>query len=154
MKDGDIYCWRYKDEIAKGGCGSWGAYHCKSQRARVRNGQLFDTYWSSPSDGSWLNPEEIDLEYLGNENELQEIPSSKVAYYDRSDVIDMRHMNNTRDKVYIKPGTKLSADAMMSHAKAKLEDAESDIRVAESRAERYREVITQIENGDLEKVFL
>lgn len=154
MKDGDIYRWRYTNERAKGGLGSWGAYHCKSQRARVCNGKLFDTYWGSQSDGSWLNPEEIELEYLGNENELQEISSGKIAYYDPSDVIDMRHSNNSRDKIYIKPGANFSAAAMMDHVKAKLEAAESDIRIAEGRAERYREAIIQIKNGDLEKVYL
>ena len=94
MRDGDIYRWLWKDEAKRNDFGGFGAYHCYSQIAVAKAGRLFDTYWSDHSKS--LDPDQIELTLLGNSNEMTEIRQYDICYYDRADIVDTRHSNNSR----------------------------------------------------------
>jgi hypothetical protein len=149
MREGDIFRWRYnepKDEDR-----SWGSYHCCSGFAVVRNGRLCDTYWSTGNDGRSFGAEDLpklDLTRLGNFAELNKSRESEADYYDDADIINLNHANSSRGNFYLRRGAQRSVAKMLQAARNKLEDAESDMRIAASRAERLREAIARIEAGD------
>jgi hypothetical protein len=130
MNDGDIYFWRYADEAGR----SYSElYHCKSRKAVVIDGRLVDTFWSSSSDGTVLDPSRVVLEFKGNTANLRTIREWEVKYYDEQDVVDMRHSNSWRTEIYVK------AD-------------ESVIRCAEYKLELLAQSLTDVMDGKLDQV--
>lgn len=147
LKDGDVYFWRWKAPK------DFMPYHCRSQIAVVENGVLKDTFWSSGGE-RMLRPEDIETEYQGNIHEMTEIREYEVDYYRPEDVVDMRHSNSSRAKIYAKPGAARNADCMLAHIQYRIERAQSEIRSAESLIERLREEETKIKAGELEEIYL
>jgi len=153
MKNGDIYFWSWKDSESPHDTYSL-SYWCKSRKAIVVDGELYDTYWGDRSNG-WLDPERVDLDFKGNINDYEVSDWGIHEYYDPSDLIDMRHANDTNGKIYIRKGAQRSRAVMMEKAVYKLEEAESRIRSAQYDVERWTNKIKEINAAeDLTKVYL
>ena len=153
MKPGDIYRWQWRDEERTRG--RWG-YHCKSQIAVVHeSGRLVDTYWdSSPTDGSYLKPEDVCLTFLGNPNDMTQISHWQVPLYRREDIVDMRHPNSSSAKIYLKNGAQKNATRMLEEVESRRRQAVDEKDSAQRTIERMDELKAIIAAGDLDKVFL
>lgn len=145
MKDGDIYRWHWKDMNRSS--------HCCSHLAVVVNGSLLDTFWSVGKNRR-LEPDDVEVQFLGNSNDMTEIPAYKIPYYRREDVIDMRHLNNSSAPIYLKADAERSADAMRSFVNEAIEQAEREKNSAIRQIERMRRHLAHIEAGNLDKVHL
>ena len=152
MREGDIYSWHYppSDKLDHG---AYGSYHCKSQIAVYDGKNLLDTFWgNSPTDGSYLNPEEVVLTLLGNKNEL-EVLTDVEDFYDPSDLVVMRHPNSTSAKTLIKPGASRCKKKMHSVLLNKKNDAEQKIRSAQHDLRRLAVAEYKLENEDISKLY-
>lgn len=152
LKDGDIFRWRWRDDARHANGYPWGSYHCKSQIAAVKNGFLYDTYWSSFD--NVLSQDEVLLTHQCNSNEWSVIPSYQRVYYDDADIVDTRHPNNSSAPIYLRPGAKRSAEAISAQLAHKKERAEGDIRHAKWDLERVAEAEALVAAGKLDEVYL
>jgi hypothetical protein len=152
FKDGDIFKWRWKDDDRHMDCGPYRSYHCKSQIAVAKDGQLFDTFWGDWSSDRVINLDKVIITFLGNENEMEKINECDAQFYKGEDIVDMNHSNNTRAPVYLKPGAKRDAETMRAVIEHELSDQECTIRSATNKAERLRAALTVIEDGRLDEV--
>lgn len=154
MRDGDVYHWRWKDDERDADCGPFRAYHCYSQIAVVKNGELCDTFWSDCSGAKVLDPSEIILDLRGNINDMSEIPEWEMPYYRPEAVVDMRHSNNSRAPIYLKAGAKRDAGVMLERVREKQREAERNIEFAQRRIKDMMEQERLILAGDLDAVYL
>lgn len=152
MREGDIYRWRWADEDQRD-LGSFGAYHCCSRWAVFRNGKLMDTYWAG-FENKILSAEKVELTLVANEDELREIASYETPYYRPSDIVDMRHANNSHGPIYLRNGAEKDAATMLSVVRSKKEEAERVIRFATDQIARCAEMEEQIAKGNLSEVYL
>lgn len=148
MNDGDIYFWRYRDDVKL----SSEPYHCKSRKAIVIDGRLIDTFWSNSSYGTVLDPDHVILDFKGNKNDLRQIREWEAKYYDQDDVVDMRHSNSMRAEIYVKKGAIRSRDALLEQIAEMRRAAESDIRYAQYRLERLAKAEADVMAGRLDEV--
>jgi hypothetical protein len=153
LVDGDIYRWSYRDPDVD--MRQYGTYHCCSRIAVVRRGRLRDTYWgmSAGSDGRSFGPDDVwrlDLERLGNFENLEQAPEYQKNYYDDADIVNLNHSNSSRNNFYLRKGAKRSQKKMLEAARYQLEQNEAAERSAADRAQRLRETIARIEAGDTE----
>lgn len=151
MKDGDIFHWTFKGENVQHG--PFGSYHCCSQIAVFENGVLRDTYWSAGGSCRTVDPAKVNLTYRGNKRKMTEIRESVIQFYRPEDVVDMRHSNNSRAPIYIKPGAERDAETMRENIRWKIERCKSEINSANRRIEMLHEDLAKIEAGDLNKVY-
>ncbi len=151
INDGDVYAWRWKDDKRNADLLSFGSYHCKSQIAVAHSGKLYDTFWGGYPKGG-LNQEDILITFRGNLHEMKEISYWEIACYLRKDIVDMRHSNNTRAKVYIQKDAERDAETMLSHITGLMEDSENDIRQAENRISLLLEDLATVRAGRLNEV--
>ncbi len=151
MHEGDIYFWRYADEVGR--VASY-LYHCKSRKAVVVGGRLIDTFWSSSSDGTVLEPSRVVLEFKGNKSDLRPIREWEVKYYDEGDVVDMRHSNSSRAEIYVKATARRSRPAMLAHIANMKQEQESIIRGAQYRLELLEKSVGDVEAGKLDEVYV
>ena len=151
MNDGDIYFWRYADDMGRNHSD---LYHCKSRKAVVVNGQIIDTFWSCSSDGLVLDPSRVVLEFKGNKSDLRAIRAWEVKYYDEQDVVDMRHSNSSSAEIYVKAGALRSRDAMLAHIAEMKSEQASIIRCAEHRLELLGRSEADVNAGRLDEVYV
>lgn len=145
-KEGDLYRWYYR---APGDDRTYGRYHCCSNVAVFTQGRLRDTYWSISGEGRSFGADDLpklELVYLGNLSDLEKKPKYEGDYYDDADIVDVTHSNG--GTFYIRKGAKRSAAKMLEVAKKRLEQAQSDERMAISKADQLRGAIARIEAGD------
>lgn len=145
LRNGDIFDWWHRDSGLR-------SYRSYSHRAVVTNGRLCDTYWST--DATVLDPEAVELAYLGNVSEMTIIRPYERAYYRAEDVVDMRHANNSRAPVYVRPGAKRDAETMTTAVDSRIEDQRSAIRHAEWLITELEKTRTLINDGRLDDVAL
>ncbi|MCP4986749.1 MAG: hypothetical protein GY928_12060 [Colwellia sp.] len=150
MKENNIYSWRWKDEARHSNRGSFGNYHCYSQIAVVKNGRLYDTYWSDQS--KEIFKKKVILTFLGNSEEMTKLQEWKVNYYRKSDIVDMRHANDTRGIIYLKKGAKKDAEVMLEYVEYKIKNSEDNIRSETRNVEWYTEMKDQINSGKLDEI--
>lgn len=155
MKEGDIYRWTYRDRLDTG---AWGTYHCCSRIAIVQpNGRLRDTYWSSGSDGRSFSADDLpklELTFVANMADLDKAHEYEADYYDDADIVNLNHVNSSRDNFYLRKGAKRSAAKMLEAARHKLERTRSDERMAGLRAKELTAAISRIEAGEIADVYL
>lgn len=129
MKDGDIYRWKYKQEVIDK---YYNPYWCKSQIAIWRkNGKLLvDTYWHS-QDNTIFNEEDInnklELTFVANINDLERCEKHMFNNYDDKDCVDISHANNSNSGFYIKKGAKPSIKKKKEVLKKQIEETQHRI---------------------------
>jgi hypothetical protein len=143
MKENDIFRWHWKP-------GSSWDYHCRSNIAVFVNGGLRDTFWYDWKTRSWLEPEAVDLEFLGNIDECETITPWRIPYYRPADIIDMRHSNDGRAPIYLKRSASKDQAMMLEHAEEKERQAYCDKDRAERAIAEWEDKIRRIKEGDLE----
>lgn len=151
MREGDVFFWRWKDEDRHRDCGPYRSYHCKSQKAVFSNGRLGDTFWNDNGSEA-INEDEVVLEYKGNVNEMTPIYECEIDFYEREDVVDMRHPNSSLEKVYVKSGAKRSERAMREWLAWQWRNALSERDPVFNRMERLHKIEEMIRAGKMDEV--
>lgn len=153
LREGQIFRWRWADEEKHHeGQRVGGSYHCKSQIAIVKNGRLLDTYWSDGGEEA-LDPSKVILTPWCDIS-WPTISRHDVPLYDAADIADTRHPNSSNAPIYLRPGAQRSPAAILAELDHRKELAESDMRVAQSRLERYEEMRALVAAGKLDQVWI
>ena len=150
MKDGDIFTWTFKGDNID--YGSYGSYHCYSQKAVFENGRLYDTYWSSGGRCRALDPAKVNLTYRGNKHEMTEIREDEARFYRPKDVVDMRHANASRAPIYIQPGATRDAATMRELIQSKIERETATIKSSHRYIERLEEDLEKTKRSEESRV--
>jgi len=154
MKNGDIYFWSWKEGESPNSDYTL-SYWCKARKAIVVDNELYDTYWGWDRSKGWLDPKRVELDFKGNVNDYHASKHGEHLYYDSSDLIDMRHANDTNGTIWIRNGADKSKVVMIEYAVDKLEDAERALRYAKNDIEKWTNKIKEIDAADdLTKVYL
>lgn len=153
LKKGDIYRWTWRGPKGRE-CGRYDNYHCKSQIAKFDGKNLVDTFWAcSPTDNSYLDPDDVDLVLLGNTSEMT-VLADQSEYYRPEDLVDMRHRNHSTAPIYLKKGATRDKETMLELVRRKQRDAKHKIESAQFALSTLSENEEKIANDDLENVFI
>lgn len=158
-KQGDVVFWRYKENYAKSLHNN--RYWCKSKLAiyhDVKGGRFADTYWSNSSSDSFIfkpdDPEIEIVEYYGNLADFKQCTEEVFSYYDREDIVDLRHGNDSRS-LYLRKEAIKSAAVMFAAMNEKVKKLQRDIDYALQEKNRIEEIIKNMESGcSLEGIYL
>lgn len=158
-KQGDIVFWRYKGDYAKHI--HHDRYWCKSKLAifhDVKGGRFCDTYWSNSSNDSFIfkpdDPQIEIVEYYGNLADFKQCTEEVFLYYDRADIVDLRHGNDSCS-LYLWKEAKKSAAVMFASLNEKVQKIERDIDYGLREKARLQKIICDMESGcSLEGVYL
>jgi hypothetical protein len=151
MREGDIYSWRWADSDKHADSAAFRNYRCKSCIAEYDGKSLTDTFWTSRTDGSWLNPDDVALTLLGNKNDMT-VLADRPEFYRREDLVSMKHSNNSGAPIYLKAGAKRNADVMRGLLHRKQEEKRYAIRSATQDLERLALAERDVENGLIDKL--
>ena len=153
LKDGDIYFWSFKEVDLDRGYEF--TYWCKSRKAVVWDGRIIDTYWNTlGSDDYIVHPNEVNLEYQGNTNEMTVIDRWETEYYTPDNIVSMAHPNNSGGPIYLKPGSKKNVKVMTEYLKRKIDEANSEIRSRTREIQRVKDKLILLGNGKIDEVHL
>lgn len=138
-KVNDIYRWKFIDDMNKD---HTSLYWCCSRICVYReNGKFYDTYWGSGSNKSFTIDDinsKIDLEYIGNFDELEDVEKTQRAYYNDEDCVDISH-SNARGGFYIKKNAKKSLDKMKRVHKRIIYHLQNEIKWKQQRLDDMKE---------------
>lgn len=149
LNEGDIFFWSYPDT---GHVSIFDRYHCKSRKAIVQNGMLIDTFWSSPSSEHRIDPDSVVLDFKGNLSTLEEIRAYEACYFRPEDIVDMRHSNQPRAKVYRRAEATRDVEVMRAEAARLTELCHAQIRRANSSLEWIERDLRLIDAGRSDEV--
>ena len=152
MREGDIYSWRWKCDDKHADGAPYRSYHCKSRIAVFDGKSLFDTFWSRPTDGSWLNQDQVLLTLLGNKNDMT-ILKDRPEFYSPDDLVSMKHSNNSGAPIYLKDGAARNVDVMRDVLHQKKLEAERKVRSAIRDLELLAVASDRLETGDIAKLY-
>jgi hypothetical protein len=163
MRDFDIYRWSYKEPEKRFGASSGMTYHCKSQIGIAFDGILHDTFWMGHGgkrggnygpafhSATWLHPDQIETQFLGNLCDLEEIYPEDARDYPKGCVVDLRHSNNSNAPVLVPKGQSKSVTVMVENLQSDIVQLESNMRGIVYRIELKRaELAALLHNADRE----
>ena len=158
MKLNDIYRWSYNSVKYAQLKTAWNDIYwatsqiCICKQDVEGNLYLEDTYWYC-GDNKRLEPEDVDLEYLGNFEELDKF-TGKTCHYNSKDLVDINHRNNPSGNTYIKKGAKKCIETIRAHIKRQIEEKEYRAKSAAEDVIRYKEVLENLSEENLDKVWI
>lgn len=154
IKKHDIFRWSYSSQAIDNFHFRTDIYWAVSRiclAKETKEGILFleDTFWNDDSNRRFtlqdVQEKFIELEYLGNLEEMEHISEYLIPYYDSKDIIDLRHANNkSASNLYIKKGAQKSLAAMKSYLESELEKKTNKIAFETNQINRIQETLTQL----------
>lgn len=156
MNDFDIFRWLYKNADDQFGAGSGLTYHCKSRIAIAYADVLHDTFWmrhGGMRGGNYgpicrgatvLRLDQIEIQFLANLCDLEEIYPEDARDFPEGTVVDLRHSNNSLAPVLVPKGATKSVNAMVKNLNAEIRSIECEIQSANWRLERKRKELTDL----------
>ena len=148
FKEGDFYRWSYKDEILRG---TTDLYWCKSRIAYFNGDYLHDTYWSSSSSQHIVDPDKVDLVFMGNIFDYEKISEHEKQYYDIKDILDISHPNNRLgDNLFVRKGASRSKDIMLVKLQEQIDKTQSEIDYHKRNLEFLLDKQTQLQNDEVD----
>ena len=156
MQNGDIYDWSYSDEAREYGDDT---YWCKTRRAIFHEGALLDTFWMPHggrrygsygpgySSAKSVPIDRVNVRFVANLDDLVEIWPEYARLYDPSDVVDLRHSNNSYAPVMVKKSATRSRPVIRDLLLREIDDARSAANSAASRAERLEGELAALDAG-------
>lgn len=158
IKDGDVFRWHWneseferREESRQAGTLYW----CMSQICVAQDEDggitLYDTYWSDRS--KRVYPEKVELQFLGNLNDFEEVHEREGNYYNDDDIMDLRHPNCSRRNFYVRKGAVKDKDKIRSVIRRKVDRAEQEAKSAKYDADRYRAMFDLVDT-DIDSIFL
>ena len=150
MKEGDVYYWRYKDHEEDCKRNQSTAYWCLDRKAVVYNGELVDTYWTYldrdgirvSSDCHCVNPENVEIEFICNLNDVEIIHKREKDDYNK--VYDLSRQKGCCELYAVDKDAEVSNTALRKKYNILLEKAYSDKRSAEYDIGYYSKLIEEL----------
>jgi len=146
FKDGDIFHWRWKESINR-------SMHCKSGIAIAKDGRLHDTFWNDFHSREWVDLDLVEIEFKGNPADMKEIREDEAMFYQRRDLVNMNHSNNSRAPIYVKAGAGRCPVAMQEFYTHKRAEAERHVRSFQDRMAECDVLLAKISVGDFDGYF-
>tara|TARA_Y100000592_G_C5205535_1_gene192524 strand:- start:26 stop:445 length:420 start_codon:yes stop_codon:yes gene_type:complete len=114
---------------------------------------FWDTFWGGNDSDKKFSIEDailkLDLEYLGNFEDLEKTFKEYRAYYNDSDCVDLSHPNSSQDNFYIRKGAKKSLNKMRRVLMRYLKKLDWEADYAKREADRIR---SEIENLSIDAI--
>jgi len=146
-KEGDVVFWRYKEDQ---GDGAGTRYWCKSQYAifrEVKDGRFVDTYWTGGDRFFFkANDPQIEVTYMGNLNDYKPCGEEVFLYYDKKDILDIRHPNDSR-ALFVREGAVKSTAAIYNAINVKIDKFERDIDYNLREKKRLQDILSNLDEG-------
>lgn len=158
LKEGDVYRFSYSraehDKAAQGWAGS--LTHCFDGQVVVRNGKLCDTFWGfDASEPRIVRPDQGELTFVCNLNEVTDIREYETRQYDAADVFNLTRHHGHHKRFAIRKGAVPSQQRMLDEVRKKRHAVEDELRRAASSAAsmlfQLGELQSRLEAGDLSK---
>lgn len=168
IKEKDIFHWSYTDVYISKIQYNTDIYWCQSRICIAREKKLYnlqtdkydlkeiileDTYWSTDKAYFRLKDigESIDIEYLGNLDELEELKDEERFY---SNLVDLRHSNSSSRNIYIKKGQKRDITKVREAMEYQIGELQREIESKEWRLKRAKEQLANLNEETVNKVYL
>ena len=164
-RKGDIVKWSYtsyKLKSLRDGDNGGTTYWCCS-RIAIFNGERFvDTYWYG-SDNRSFGVDDIgdthEVKYVANLDELV-LQNDYVRYddltryYNREDIVDLNHPNNSRGNLYLRKGAKKDINIIRKSLEEKRDNIEANIKYAKISLSDIQEKIASLDDVDINKIYI
>lgn len=125
-------------------------YICKQNA----DGSLFlEDTWCPCGDNKRLDQNDIILEYIGNFDELEKFTGDK-NHYNPNDLVDLNHSNSSRGNLYIKKGAKKCLETIRAHIQRQIEEKEYQAKSAAQDVIRYKKVLDELAENNLDNVWI
>lgn len=150
LKEGDVYCWYFKNDLEYRQKSPSTAYWCMDNLAVVHNGNLIDTYWLymdkerivESSSCHHLDIDKIDIEFVCNLNNVEFIDKWQIEDYDK--VYNLSRQKGCYTLYAVDKGAQVSNKALRTKYQGLLDKAHSDKRGAEYDIEYYSKLIEEL----------
>lgn len=157
LQEGDVYRFSYsqaeREKAAQGWSGS--LHHCFDGTVVVRGGKLVDTYWDSSNQGRVVTPEQGELTFVCNLNEVRNVAEHETLQYDESDVFDLRYNHGCIKRWMVRNDAKPSAKRILDEIRKKRNAVENEmqraVRSALTDMFMLGELQARLEAGDLSR---
>lgn len=163
VKEGDVFWFSFNEVYRKKH-----SYtdHCwdgqlVAKFSEARGMYFIDTYWASKHDGftHYQDVKNISIEdalkngelsFLCNLNDVEEINERDLMYYSDEDVFNLSYQHRCYKYFVKKKGAARSQDKMIETLKAKIADAEYQIKRGQDNVKWYGDKLTEVEAGNIE----
>lgn len=140
FKENDVFLWSWTEEELKKRQDSIQAgtlYWCCSNICIANDsGVLKDTFWSSSSENKIVDPEKVDLVYLGNLDDYEKVSGEwEFENYADKDCLNLTHSNCSRGLWYVRKGAQFCPVKKKRVLEQKLHEVESEISYLNRRKE-------------------
>lgn len=164
VKLNDIYRWSYTAKTLEklnhgqnNGTTYWAVSRFCICKQRT-NGEFYleDTF------GSYENrifeidqiDDKIELEYLGNFDDLIQIDEHNTIYYDDSDIVDITHGNSFRKEIYLKKDAKKSLNKVIRIMTSNIETLTRKIESAKYSLDKWKNDLAKLTEENLDNIYL
>jgi hypothetical protein len=145
VKEGDYFKWYFAD--CRGVLRD--IYWCKSQICVYKGGHLRDTFWSGgEAYVLYSHNKEVEYEFtfLGNINDYEHFTGNPERY-NKEDILNLNHSNNSRGNIYLRKGAKQSMESVKRKVLEEVDKETNNISYAQSRLVRLEEQLEKIAAG-------
>lgn len=158
LNEGDVFTFSYsqaeRDKAAQGWAGS--LHHCFDGQLVVRNGKLCDTFWGfEASEPRIVRPDQGELTFVCNLNDVREIREYETRQYDAADVFNLTHHHGHHKRFAVRKNATTSGTRMLEEIRMKRSVTEDEMKRAVASAAStlfmLGELQARIEAGDLSK---
>lgn len=154
LKINDVYKFRYNEEYLEK---LFEPYHCFDAQLIVKQGihnlYLEDTYWSTGNNKTFTLEQALEkgtLEFVCNLDEVEEIRSYDMRYYDDNDLFNLSRQHNCYGEYYKRKSAKKSAKKMEQVLIDEIKEIEHAIKSKEWDLKRANEKLEKLRLGDMD----
>lgn len=163
MNVGDIYFWSWKeirDSDRLAGTTYWASdRYCVAVEDYEGVKRLIDTYsynehveyslfdYESLDRGCIVDPEEVELKYLGNVSNYRKVNKADIIDYKSDDVLAVPCHKGYRTVFMVKKNASKDVATMINNLKGLIEDKECVIRCATIDIENYKRALKNLEDS-------
>lgn len=153
IKINDVYKFWYNAQWRKKILGSNWCFDGQLIVKENDKGKLFlvDTYWGDSCENKSFTLEQAlehgKLTFVCNLNDIEEIRTSEMNYYDDEDLFDPSRQHGCYKEFYKRKGAKKSANKMERVLKEKIEDIEREIKSKERDLEWTKGKLEELKMG-------
>lgn len=158
FREGDVYRFTYSQaEHEKANRGWSGAlHHCFEGTVIVRDGKLCDAFWGmEASEPRIVRPEQGELTFVCNLNDVRPIRSYEAIQYAEADVFRITEQHGYTKKYFVRKDAEVSAARMLDEVRKKRHEVEDEMKRAVSSGAstlfQLGELQRALESGDLSK---
>lgn len=159
LKLNDYYTFRYNEIETKR---IFEPYHCFDGKLIVKENHkkeliLVDTYWLSSDNRTFTLERALNegtLEFVCNLDDIEEIKQYELIYYADEDLFNLSYQHGCYKRYAKRKGALRSREKMLRIIKERISEAEYKLRSAQSSIEQLNKVYKEVEDGDINKIYI